>query len=512
MSFRSLNDANNIYEIASSATISWEIVENALLERYSGQILALQRDLRGEDEEPTWLEALRLLRSVRSVVSASPLPFGHPGNHLNERLVALSELQIRIRAQYGAATIRLFDDAYFSAAQLSTDGSNPLGERAIEISSSVASGKKGILIPVARIASESAQYFRHRPGSAGVKFIIPSDFADLQPFESLVVIGSTKWYQKYGFVFSAPRAKHVHLLKWSWVNDSIPSPNIFLDSRSGSLAAPTSPPSRRLSSSLEGSELVPTVDWDAITARIGREVDEDAELTDARILLLAGGWAVAVDGNADASIRVIEPELIGDQRIQEIPSSDLDVGDYVLLRTHGGGELIEALADQSLGARSTQLRARQREWKTKLKGEVNASSIGEVIKKLKDYGSQIADYSNLRNWQSARNLRTSNPKDFSAIMRLIGQQEDTAKVWTEMGELQSAHLRAGFYIARLLRSVIADADLDTLVSTGSMEFHLPGQRIGSLTASCVEAVGPTTVIVSENLLGRRIPAEDIWLG
>src|SRR5581483_7424688 len=108
-----------------------------------------------------------------------------------------------------------------------------------------------------------------------------------------------------------------------------------------------------------------------ITDRVGRDEDDHHSYTvKARVLLLAGGWAVAVSGDDDSTVRIVEPDLSPEQRIQELLTADVQAGDYILLRTHGGGELISALADYDLGIRAAALRETQRRWKMALVASV----------------------------------------------------------------------------------------------------------------------------------------------
>ena len=165
----------------------------------------------------------------------------------------------------------------------------------------------------------------------------------------------------------------------------------------------------------------------------------------------------------------------------------------------------------SLGDRAVGLRSSQRAWKETLRTEVRRSSPGEVVKRLKELGSTRANYLNLRNWQSARFLRTHDRADFNAIMRLVGMGNAAESVWEEMGILTIAHRRAGYRITKLLREAVSEADLSWLVDEGIMEFQLEGQEVGSLTVCRIDAVSQSTIEVNEHSLGRLVPAEDLWL-
>lgn len=511
MTSRTLSQADAVYEVAVSASLQWETVDSEPFEQFSAVLQDLQRSIGNETDETIWLEAVRRLRSIRSALSAAPLPFNHPSHQLHSRLEELSSLFARARVQHSGESINLFRDALLSVQQLAGLTDNPLGDRALELTSTITVGARGILLPVNRLVEPVTEVMRRRPSGADLKILAPAELAESEPLEIVVIVGSTYWYSKSPFVFSAPRAKHVHMLKWAWINDSLPSSDLLISSRSGSRQIASEPMTRWRRDLIDAEDLAPSVDWVAIADRVGRASADQGEAVDASILLLAQGWAVAISAEEGSTVRVVEPDLFGDQRIQEISTAKVEEGDYVLLRSHGGGELIDALADKDLGDRASGLRSSQRAWKEALRAEVRRSSPGEVVKRLKELGSTRANYLNLRNWQLARSLRTHDPADFNAIMQLVGMGAAAESTWEEMGILTSAHRRAGHKITALLREAVSEADLTSLVASGLMEFQLKGQEVGNLTVCRVDAIAPTSISVNENSLGRRVPAEDLWL-
>lgn len=508
---RTLTQADAIYNVAVAATLQWEAIENEPFEAFSTVVQDFQRSVGKDTDDTIWLEVVRRLRAVRSALSAAPLPFNHSTHQLPSRLEELSSLFARARAQHSGEPLSLFRDALLGVQELAGLSDNPLGDRALELTDAVAVGGRGLLVPVSRLVQPVSEAMRRRPSGAGLKVLSPAELVDSGPLEILVIVGSTYWYSRYPFVFSAPRARCVHMLKWGWINDSLPSPELLISSRSGSRQVASEPVVRRRRNAVAAEDVAPSVDWMAIADRVGRASEDHGEIVDASILLLAQGWAVAISAEVDSTVRVVEPDLVGDQRIQEIPAAEVEEGDYILLRSHGGGELIVALADKDLGERAVSLRSSQRTWKDALRAEVRRSSPAEVVRRLKKLGSPRANYLNLRNWQSARFLRTHDPADFNAIMTLVGMGDAAQSIWEEMGVITNAHRRAGHRITKLLREAVAEADLSSLVSKGVMEFQLEGQDVGNLTVCRVDAVAPTTTEVNEHSVGRRVPAEDLWL-
>jgi hypothetical protein len=133
--------------------------------------------------------------------------------------------------------------------------------------------------------------------------------------------------------------------------------------------------------------------------------------------------------------------------------------------------------------------------------------VEEVVRALKRNGSKIANRTNLANWCSARSLRTSDPDDFTAIMRTLGLESDATKYWKLMGELDSAHRRAGFEIREQLEDQVEASDLSLLEADGRADFTLP-QGGGALTAFRVEEISAETARVPEQHLGQPMKVSE----
>ena len=85
-------------------------------------------------------------------------------------------------------------------------------------------------------------------------------------------------------------------------------------------------------------------------------------------------------------------------------------------------------------------------------------------------------------------------------MRTLGLESDSMKYWNLMGELDSAHRKAGFEIREQLEDQVEASDLSVLEAMGRADFTLP-QGGGALTAFRVEEISPDTARVPEQQLG-----------
>lgn len=511
MSNRTMCDAADNYVVASSAVIVWDDVVSELFEEFSIGLTALERELADDKEDQIWLEIRRILRRVRSAISATPLPFRHIDLGLARALHDVSPAVARAAAQYSEDPVSMLNHLVVLLERLANSSENPLGERVIALGSGVAGA--GLLLPISRHKEAVVRFIRSVGALSGMNVTTPKELADRsRPYTELLVVGSMQWYRHHRHVVASPRAHKVHLLRWDWMRDSLPEMTLFADSRLGRVAHASPPPTPEGNRTfLEGADLVPRIDWAALSNRFSEiPVTGAEELVDARVLMLTDDRAVAVSG-ARGTVHVVEPELEGPKRIRESEVDELEVGDFVLLRSQGGGDLVVEVANQLLGSSAESLRVIQREWKTALRNRVAESTLTSAAAKLRQFGAQRASAQNLRNWMSYRSLKTADFGDFAGIMRFLGREADAERFWTAMSKLDNAHRRAGHTIRNMLIKLVTNADLTLLEAEGTMQFKLPARGGGSLTAFRVEAIAPDLLRVSENRLGRLVSAGDLWL-
>lgn len=511
MTPRTMLDAAEIYAVASTAHVVWDSIEDPLFEEFSLGVNALERVLAEDKDDDFWIEVRRILRRARSAVSATPLPFCHLSLGLKRSCHDIAPLVARADAQYTDEPVRMLEQVVALLESLAVSPNNPLGERVVALGSGAR--EIGLLLPIARYKESVLRFIRSIGSLSGVNVLTPQELADCRrPYAGLLVTGSLQWYRHDRHVVVSPRAHVVHMLRWEWIRDSLPDTTFFAASRLGQCVQADSPPAPcTRSATLDAADLAPQIDWAALSNKFADEKGSaSGESVEAIVLLLAGHRAVAVSG-ARGTIHIVEPELNGPKRIRESEVNDLEVGDFVLLRSQGGGDLVVEVANQELGKSATSLRALQNEWKAALRARVAASTYSSVVSQLHRLGAVRASPQNLRNWMSPRSLKTANIEDFVGIMKLIGREGEINRFWDAMNLLDNAHRRAGHSIRRMLISVVADADLRLLDTEGVMEFELKAKDGGRLTAIRVEAIAPDPIQVGENRIGRLVSAGDLWL-
>jgi hypothetical protein len=360
-------------------------------------------------------------------------------------------------------------------------------------------GKGAILIRDSRLIGLSESHLTRNPATRSLSVITPMQLTKDKYFEVLYVLGATRWFPT--FVFDAPRAQKTEIARYSWIKDHREPAKTFLG---GTERKPQiEDDSHNVEDSYDAADILPVVDWRSIGEKISSaELQNTLESVEARLVLLEGDCAVFLESADGASVLTIDLDADeSTERIERIAVKDVRPGTFLLLRSSGGGDYIVMEADRFLKGRASQVRKAQQRWKALLRQEVETDGLLGVSLRLLDLGSTSAEELNVRNYLSPRSIRTRNPEDFRAIMRLIGLGQEWEQYWDMMGEIDHAHRLAGQAIRRQLLRELEKLDLTQLERVGRMDITLPEVDAGGLTAFRVLDISPSTQLVSAHRIG-----------
>ncbi|WP_445186882.1 hypothetical protein ACTXG6_06665 [Pseudonocardia sp. Cha107L01] len=223
----------------------------------------------------------------------------------------------------------------------------------------------------------------------------------------------------------------------------------------------------------------------------------------ARVYLLAGNHTVLLEAAEWATtVLTVSPGAAKGEVITSVTTSDLEPGDFILLRQRTGDEdTLAMLANKILGERCGALRGQQQRWKSALRRAVHLDGVHRATRRLHELGCNA---NNLGRWLSPDGIRTQSKQDFTAICLYAGITEaDAGQIWVDMGVIHGAHIRAGHQMRELLENQLQLADLAPLQTCGYLEVHLPALDAGALAIYRVEAKDRSTVDIHPSKL--RIP-------
>ena len=239
----------------------------------------------------------------------------------------------------------------------------------------------------------------------------------------------------------------------------------------------------------------------------------EEEYVSARLFQLEGEIVVPLDAAESARATVLMLNHEEDDPVQRVPVSSIEAGMFLLVRTGGRGEYIVSVADRVLGAHAVRARKVQRDWKDRLRRKVRQNGLHQVVQQLKDLGSKRANDVNVRNWMSYRSIKTQDPEDFRAIMRLTGLAAKSDDFWNTMELIDGAHRSAGHLIRRQLLEEVRKTNLQDLEKLGEMDFELPRAEGVHLTAIRIQGAHSQTVDVDVAKLGHPVEMDgNQWLG
>jgi hypothetical protein len=502
-------DCESVSELVRHSTAFLE------LGSFSTGLRRLRSRLGDEAHQDYWRGFLRPLFRYVFVISSTPLSTDNTVfDHLRliERLTThLSRVSL-IYPSFAEESHTLLN----SFSQIVLHGLNPLLLSIEGITES--DSETQLLVHEMRFAKQIEETLQSR-ALQNISLVSSNLLRGETCYDSLIILGKPSWYPEY--LFSAPRARTIHVITYSWLSSKLRIEPAFV-SHSGEHS------SSRISETQEEygddrafeDELLTEIDLDALSKKIstGYNVEHEYDVADALLLSVEGGSFVFIEAGEKSKVLIIDPtgesrasSGITTPRVQRILVSDIEPGTYVLLRTGGGGDYIIPLANRLLGRNASYVRSTQEHWKEMLRQEVNKRGLFAVSVSLLDFGSIRAQEPNLRNWISRKNIRPEDKRDFTAILKLIGLESKLEEYWRNAQALTRAHLRAGAHIRRLLLTQVAKADLQELERVGTMIFELPEIDAGSMTAYRVTSISHVTQKVPIAKLDEPFKNEDeLW--
>ena len=499
-------EVNRLYAFAASASVRVLEVESQLVREFCRRHNVFRQAARENEGDPLLDEVVRLSSQLRYRMLCAPLPLCHRSvvdasatdvllKRINSVGRSYSELR-DVSARY-ASTV----------ADLRGSAENPLWNSAASDLATRPRDSVALVIKPARFVGA----VRDLAATNGrdLEVLTESQLRSAVAFDRVYLFGAGRWYP--GFVFSAPRALVLSIVRYGVLSDGPPDEPAFLKAMQR--------PKRALfpssvckpwdeSSSVGADEARPTFDvaWLMRQAAIGGGgggADHSSELVEARVLFLEQDLAVFVSASEGASELIVDLREDAKKLVYRVPAANLEPGMAVLVRTDGGGDYIVAAADRIMGEEAPDLREHQRRWKRCLRELVERVGRAEALDRLKAAGSRIANHQNLRNWMSPRSIRTQRDSDFDAIFRVIDLAEEADRNWRMMSVIDKAHRYAGNLIRRQLLQQVRTADLSLLQSEGRQDFELPGEvGGGSLTAGRIVSVSTEVVEVHGSAVHR----------
>lgn len=502
-----IDKADTIFQCVQNLELTLVESDSPELEHYAARLRSLLRTIGEDTQDEYWHEALRGLREFSfrlggSLVSADLIAAS--AEDLGRKVKQNREICGQVFPQY----LDAYDCLATDLALIARNPCSKLLDSFAEIARSLGSRTNiAILVCGRPLVPWTESGISGRLRHTNVSVLVPWEVRGSECYDTMFVVGPTHWYQRWPFVFTAPRAPHVFRLKYSWTPDypvqSIALPGSFSGLDEQTIAVPVSSGTNR-------DPIVSDVfDLTHSTKSIAQIVESARPATgedrvDAWLVLLEGQSHVFL-GTEDSTVLVIDLDAEGDERVRREETRDVEPGTYILLRTRGDGDYIVPWADKILGDRRDDFRHKLENWKSALRGIVVRRGYAGTIKLLKQSGVGNPNELNLRNWAYGNTILPQARQDFDAVMDLVGLSSLSDEYWLSLKSVQNAHKKAGQEIRSALLAEVKVRDLTPLRGKGKMTFPLLRDDAVSLTAYRVievarglVSVGPTKLGVPQN--------------
>jgi len=532
-------DIGALYDVAASWTSERRLIPHPEAEAFSRTVNAFLGKLGDASEEAFWGEACRALRRARWDIAAIPLPFSHEEVGLADAVRRASP-RLKACANVAPALSEMAEQIDGLLRGLAESGDDPLGDAvrasleergALPVPSPVGAipdllyGPAGYAptsapelpklepprVCVLVLRARNVRAVREVLSSDGFSVLVldPQRLRTEGALDSMVAVGPVAWYPPH--VVLSPKATCAHFCYFAWLRD-VPQPASLLVGTRSSLHDGLVPAPAPGTWTIEARDLVPKANWQAILRAAPRPGDGQAEIVRASLFVLAPGEGVYL--SCEDGARAYVAEIGSAVSVRQEPVAEIGPGTFLVIRTEGDGDYIRAIADRLLGTKATALRAKQDRWSAQLREALEVMGAEEVVRELKKAGATHASVSNVRRWSERESIRTRDPADFFAILKLAGREHEAQDDWGAMGEIHAAHVGAGQRVRSLLVKEISKGDAEELAGRGWADYDVEEiEGEGTLRVSRVEARSPRTVDVAIHQTRRLFELDrDLWQG
>jgi hypothetical protein len=518
MKHLSIGNATNIYGDASECLLTRHWVDHSGLDDLSRQMRALTQRIGENVEDEFWRNTVGPLRRFAFTLCSAPVPFAHVSKAISVDWDKMMR-QARLCEQVYPDESPLLNSVLSAIHKIRVEETHPFLDSLKTINREY--NGIAVLMRNHRLNRLVAEYFQKDYALRSARVVSAEQLRGSHLAKALVAIGPCAWFPEY--VFTAPRVRAIHIVSFKWIKDTWQPRPHFLQIETGDgtdnvshrvgafpsfINATVDAPTVSLAEPIEVRPPLPT-----FTQHLRKNAAEThgipAETISARFFHLAGGRAVFLPTDDSSSSLVIDTSEVGHAIVKRVPNDELQPGNYLLLRTTGGGDFIAPLADQLLGDKAASLRSEQREWKSRVLlqaesefGPLNRRELSSrICARLNVLLAADLRPANVLYWISSKCIHPRSEQAFHLILEYAGLGDRSISLRKSMEVIDRAHRRAGHHIRRMLLNKISQSSLELLERDGHMEFELSEEDGGSLSAFHILEVADDEVDVAPEQVG-----------
>ena len=224
MKYVPLFAAEQVYTCVNSLHLVGYRVKHPDLHNFSLELSSFTRTLGPLIEDEYWKSFIRTLRRQRFEWTSAPLPFNYREAESQPNLDSLSKRLInckQIFPEFATDSQHLFD----MFRKLINSRDNPLLE-AIKGIPADQSKSVALLVFKSSLIPDTEKILK----STNLGYIDVVNVSQLRDdicYSKLIVIGAASWFLEFEYVFTAPRAREIQLVKYTWLSDRWERESVF---------------------------------------------------------------------------------------------------------------------------------------------------------------------------------------------------------------------------------------------------------------------------------------------
>src|SRR5258706_5924419 len=220
----SFEETTNIYTCGKNASMNWRSVKFPEFQNFTHVVQKLINSVGELEENDTWFRLIKKVRGFRFNAIASPLSEQLIEEKLADLINHLQENKNRFIQSHPNALIHL--EQLMQICSDLKQIKKPLLLSALSEELVKQDGQTVVLICDSRLVADTERSL-FTAGFRDIEVTSPSFLRGDVTFNSLIAIGPTRWYPH--FIFSAPRAENILILKYSWIRDNWKHQTVFVD-------------------------------------------------------------------------------------------------------------------------------------------------------------------------------------------------------------------------------------------------------------------------------------------
>lgn len=485
--------ADTTYKAASRCSVYVVHVEPGDVEVVAEAHQRLRKITWDEDEAGKLLE---ILRYARFRLVSSLVPYSSEQLGLAELIVGLdAEMEFLTP---GTETHHLTSQAREALRRLTSSGSNPLGEAALELLGDVPTNERMVAVRQSRTVEATGLYLTG--AGAPSQVVSAQSLRSADGCESLICVGPPQFFPSA--TWTASRWESVCFIQYPFGWRPPAEGGAF--GPDGGLKTPRFRESGTAETrgEIEPFNVSESIQMAASSASRKNRFTGGEEI-ESFMLLLEDGYAVWTETDESNWMLCIDADEPDSPLIVNKAASTIGPGDYLVLRSGTrDADYIRELADEEFGA--AQLRKNQARWKKALAEAVSsAGSVAAAQRELRRLG---ATTTNVRHWTSEASIRPQRYSDFVAACRFSGIESEAESLWDDLGKIFRAHLQAGQQVRQDLESNLLSDGVHELVASGVQSYTLP--RLGELAGYRVLYRNPGSEMISLGMIDRPFRAAE----